>query len=127
MIRTDRWICPHCDQLLSKKTFKAHKRRYFDASSSSWFTKQSLDLTGRGIVRSVLEQDNNLSGTESSNEDPPAPLPSPVTTDLADTAVLDTESPSPDFSLHQDTNPRTESHCGANSTSSGSTGIYCSL
>ena len=71
----------------------------------------------------VLEQGNNLSSAESSNQDPPAPLPSPVTADLADTVVLDTESPLPDFSLHQDTNPRTESLCGANSTSSGSYSI----
>ena len=78
-------------------------------------------------MRSVLEQDNSLSSTKSSNEDPPVPLPSPVTADLADTFVLDTESPLPDFSLHQDTNPRAESHCGANSTSSGSNGICCSL
>lgn len=78
-------------------------------------------------MRSVLEQDNSLSSTESSNEDPPVPLPSPVTADLADTVVLDTESPLPDFSLHQDTNPRAESHCGANSTSSDSNGICCSL
>jgi hypothetical protein len=121
VIRTDRWVCPHCDQLLSTKTFKAHKRRYFDASSNSWLTKQSLDHTGDAW----LEQDSTLSSAESSDGDPPAPLPLPVSADLADTDVLDSESSLPDFILHydQDTNPRTGRHCGDNPTSSGSNGI----
>ena len=37
VIRTDRWLCPHCDQLLSAKTHD------FDRSSNSWITKQSLE------------------------------------------------------------------------------------
>ena len=81
VIRTDRWLGPHCDQLLSAKTFKAHKRRYFDALSNSWFTKESLELARN--VQSVLEQDNTLSSPESSEEDPPAPLPFPVVTRVA--------------------------------------------
>lgn len=28
--------CPHCNKTLSYKTFKAHKRRYFDRITSEW-------------------------------------------------------------------------------------------
>ena len=119
MIRTDRWLCPHCDQLLSTKTFKAHKRRYFDALSNSWFTKQSLEPTRH--VQSVMEKDNSLSSPESCEEDPPAPFPlSPVTADQVDIDSGILESPLADFSLIQeDANPRVGSLSGANSTSSG--------
>ena len=32
-------MCPHCDSLLSKKTFEAHKRLYYDESSFQWIKK----------------------------------------------------------------------------------------
>lgn len=115
VIRTDRWLCPHCDQLLSAKTFKAHKRRYFDTSSNSWLTKQSLELARN--VQSVLEQDDTLSSPESSEEDPPAPLPLPAVT--VDSGIR--ESPLTDsVSLEGDMNPHvgSGSHSGATSMSS---------
>lgn len=40
-IRTERTLCPHCDQFLTLKTFKAHKRRYYDVSTNTWFYKKS--------------------------------------------------------------------------------------
>ena len=36
ILRVERRNCPHCDCLVSLKTFKAHKRRYFDAASGRW-------------------------------------------------------------------------------------------
>ena len=36
ILRVERRNCPHCDDLVSIKTFKAHKRRFFDAASGHW-------------------------------------------------------------------------------------------
>ena len=36
ILRVERRNCPHCDGLVSLKTFKAHKRRFFDAASGRW-------------------------------------------------------------------------------------------
>ena len=29
-------ICPHCDKQLNLKSYKAHRRLYFDSQSKSW-------------------------------------------------------------------------------------------
>ena len=31
--------CPHCDQILAYKTYKAHKRLYYNRASGAWITK----------------------------------------------------------------------------------------
>jgi len=37
--------CPHCDCLLSKKTFEAHKRLYYDGSTDQWIKKCCLEAS----------------------------------------------------------------------------------
>lgn len=34
--------CPHCERELSKKTFEAHKRLYYDRELDQWIKKQCL-------------------------------------------------------------------------------------
>ena len=114
VIRTDRWLCPHCDQLLSAKTFKAHKRRYFDRSSSSWLTKQSLERAKdvwKDHARSALEQDNSRSSHESNEEDPPEPLPLPMTSGFH-TAMEESPFNLSDFCLPLDTDSRSGNDSG---------------
>lgn len=46
----DRRHCPHCSQFISLKTYKAHKRLYYDSDACVWQTSEvcsnshSLDL-----------------------------------------------------------------------------------
>lgn len=42
---TSRRVCPHCLKSVSFKTYKAHRRLYYDSSKDEWFTDTSrLDL-----------------------------------------------------------------------------------
>ena len=91
ILRTGRWLCPHCDQLLSVKTFKAHKRRYYDASRNTWLKKscgQSTSLADRSdedeqapapfptpsLVRNLPPDDSDFVDCSSENESIPAGL-----------------------------------------------------
>ena len=65
ILRTERWLCPHCDQLLSVKTFKAHKRTYYDASRNTWLKKSCAQSTSR------------LADRSDEDEQAPAPFPTP--------------------------------------------------
>ena len=38
-----RQFCPHCSQTLLTKTYKAHKRLYFDSGSNSWIKRRKAD------------------------------------------------------------------------------------
>ena len=33
-------LCPHCSTVLTRHTFYAHKRRYYDSSTQKWMQKQ---------------------------------------------------------------------------------------
>ena len=35
-LRIDQRICPHCNRLLSFKTFRTHKRLYYDEVKDAW-------------------------------------------------------------------------------------------
>ena len=45
VIKVDRRCCPHCDRSVSLKTYKAHRRLYYDADRDYW---QRID-DGRSI------------------------------------------------------------------------------
>lgn len=38
-LRVERRHCPHCKKYLSLKTYKAHKRLYFDRNDNVWLTE----------------------------------------------------------------------------------------
>ena len=40
-LKVDRRWCPHCEQNLLLKTYKAHKRMYYDPVKHQWLTKTS--------------------------------------------------------------------------------------
>ena len=60
VIKVDRRHCPHCQRLLSMKTFKIHKRLYYDAEKKLWKTSD----------------DNNecIEDTDSECSSPPCPV-----------------------------------------------------
>ena len=43
VLKIDRRYCPHCNEQLSARTFKAHKRRYYDSQRGEWTKKFSLE------------------------------------------------------------------------------------
>ena len=38
----DRRLCPHCDESVSVKTYKAHRRMYYDPTSDKWSHRRTL-------------------------------------------------------------------------------------
>ena len=48
-------VCPHCSQRLSIKTFKAHKRLYFDFESSRWHKKRRVEAHEVDFTDDVFE------------------------------------------------------------------------
>ena len=38
VLHVSRRVCPHCSQSVSFKTFKAHKRLYYDSGRDHWLT-----------------------------------------------------------------------------------------
>ena len=38
-----RRTCPHCDNLVSLKNFKTHKRRFYDTTNGRWLTTKDID------------------------------------------------------------------------------------
>ena len=55
-------LCPHCNQVLSFKTFQAHKRIYYNAVTGDWIEK--------GVQSNNLDRDDD---TESTNTDSSPP------------------------------------------------------
>ena len=35
--RPDQRMCPHCNQIVSYKTYRAHKRLYYNSETNAWF------------------------------------------------------------------------------------------
>ena len=41
--RPSQRFCPHCNEILSYKTYRAHKRLYFDSDNDIWFREPQED------------------------------------------------------------------------------------
>lgn len=41
IIKVDRRYCPHCQSYLSIKTFKAHRRLFFNEDTTSWSVQEN--------------------------------------------------------------------------------------
>ena len=44
ILRIERRHCPHCSQFISLKTYRAHKRLYYDPDVCVWQTSTSYSL-----------------------------------------------------------------------------------
>lgn len=38
-----RRLCPHCDESVSLKTYKSHRRMYYDSSNDTWSHRQRFE------------------------------------------------------------------------------------
>lgn len=36
-------LCPHCDQIVTYKTYKGHKRIYYNRPTGTWIKKQEVN------------------------------------------------------------------------------------
>ena len=44
---SSRRFCPHCSESLSLKTFKTHKRLYYDEDADKWINKsRKIEIEG---------------------------------------------------------------------------------
>ena len=51
-LRPDQRVCPHCDQIVSYKTFRMHKRLYFNVENKRWFCGDARSST-EGVTSEV--------------------------------------------------------------------------
>ena len=75
IVKVDRRLCPHCDSSVFIKTFRAHKRLYFDSSTSKWH------------VRAEHWSDQEFGGSEASDS-PPGSVGHTSTVSEEDTSLL---------------------------------------
>lgn len=79
-----RVLCPHCGELLSKKSYCAHKRLYYDTDEGCWIKKRRLTADDHHMLifetEDAIEQfefdarpeaDEVMSGNEDRGESPP--------------------------------------------------------
>ena len=53
-LRLDQRVCPHCEQIVSYKTFRTHSRLYYNSETKQWFRDQSCSqgqLAASEVVR----------------------------------------------------------------------------
>lgn len=63
-----RRICPHCSKSVSFKTYKAHRRLFYDATRDHWLSSShtsSSGLENQGAPSSFGEMHDHDSGLES--------------------------------------------------------------
>ena len=54
ILRVERRFCQHCDEYVSFKTYRAHKRLYYLPSSGQWISKASSSGTATDIAGSTV-------------------------------------------------------------------------
>lgn len=48
--------CPHCETLLSRKSYEAHKRLYYDGDANDWIKKRRLTSDDEHLLISQTEE-----------------------------------------------------------------------
>lgn len=76
-------VCPHCDSLLSKKAFEAHRRLYYDSGSQQWIKKRCLQQPEVCAFDEPSEEEhafdpNPGNRTDSTVLEPPLEPPPPI-------------------------------------------------
>lgn len=85
----DQQLCPHCECILSKKSYMAHKRLYHDGETNQWIKKGQLVPTEHQTLLTETEtamEECDFCFESSDDEDsvicdsPPPPLFDPAET-----------------------------------------------
>ena len=63
--KVDRRLCPHCDKNVSYKTYKSHKRLYFNTTSGAWINRDDDRLSDHELDLSLGESMDAESPPES--------------------------------------------------------------
>ena len=82
-LKVQRKLCPHCNKDVSMKTFKSHKRKFYDADSKRWLIKESFrnnlnceeDNIKLPPALPAFEDDSQEISSCLSDDVPPLPLP----------------------------------------------------
>ena len=59
-LRPDERICPHCDQIVSYKTYRMHRQLYFNIDSSRWFRDIQSSTEDEVVMSEVDRVDENM-------------------------------------------------------------------
>ena len=59
-----RRLCPHCDESVSLKTYKAHRRMYYDSINDRWSHRQVF-------TEQISSSDSDNDGPGLASESPP--------------------------------------------------------
>lgn len=75
--RLDQRYCPHCYETVSYKTYRAHKRLYYNIETNSWFTLTGTSVADQSLseeedVDHDMDDDHQLSPLESEISSPPS-------------------------------------------------------
>lgn len=58
IVHTSRRLCPHCNRSVSFKTFKAHRRLYYDPARDRWVARGQADnLTASSARETPADHD----------------------------------------------------------------------
>ena len=57
VVRTSRRLCPHCNQSVSFKTFKAHRRLYYDSAHDQWLGKADDSTRASSTIEMSVDCD----------------------------------------------------------------------
>ena len=47
---SDEVFCPHCGTYVANKTYKMHRRLYFDVQTDQWVKKKAADNASKCII-----------------------------------------------------------------------------
>ena len=107
--RLDQRLCPHCDQVLSCKTYRGHKRLHFNAETNEWFKVDEVH------VETIESSDTCSHENDSSDSEPEGmqhapldeirvespPLSEPALSSISDDNQSDSDTFQCDSEYHQ--------------------------
>ena len=107
-LRPDQRVCPHCDQIVAYKTFRRHRRLYYNSETKQWF-QDSQSAASEGLRSSVAVGDEVLSASPGE--------------EVYQYCVLELSPPPPDrpSSSHEESPPLSEPGSMSSSESSRNT------
>ena len=88
-LRPDQRFCPHCDRILSYKTFNTHRRLHYDTETDKWVkigqssADKSMDEESPPVSPKEQKEDHieDSPSSISYNEDPPLSEPGSLPSD----------------------------------------------
>lgn len=71
VLKVNRRYCPHCKEQLSLKTFKTHKRRYYDSLTEKWHSSYGLNTSESASTKETSLTQSSDESTLCCDDSPP--------------------------------------------------------